>query len=375
MNDRYTKRSEDNEYLWDRTGAPDAEIQRLEQVLEEFRATNLAAPAFPRIGSSPQHAHWWQWIASNVWAPRFAAATLTFAAITIALFLSSRESKPPQGANGWSVELVEAQADNPATAGTPKRMIELQIGEALETGSASKATIAVADIGRLEVAPSTRLRLLQSAAGRKHIALDHGTIQATIWAPPGEFVVDTPSAMAVDLGCMYTLHVDESGGGLLRTTLGWVGFRSNGRESFIPAGAAAVTYPGTGPGLPYFENATSTFRAATSEFDSAADPSAQRSIALQAILGEARPQDALTLWHLLTRVNETDRPTVYDRLAALVPPPPGVTRESVLRLDRTALDSWWNALDLGDIGLWRHFEQFWTNAGAGPKAGNIGQPK
>ena len=212
-------------------------------------------------------------------------------------------------------------------------------------------------------------------AGRKHIALDHWTIQATIWAPPGEFVVDTPSAMAVDLGCMYTLHVDESGGGLLRTTLGWVGFRSNGRESFIPAGAAAVTYPRTGPGLPYFENATSTFRAATSEFDSAADPSAQRSIALQAILGEARPHDALTLWHLLPRVNETDRPTVYDRLAALVPPPPGVTRESVLRLDRTALDSWWNALDLGDVSLWRTFEQSWTNAGAGPKAGNIGQPK
>jgi len=38
------------------------------------------------------------------------------------------------------------------------------------------------------------------------------------------FVVDTPSASAIDLGCAYTLHVNEDGSGTLRTTLGWVGF-------------------------------------------------------------------------------------------------------------------------------------------------------
>jgi hypothetical protein len=33
------------------------------------------------------------------------------------------------------------------------------------------------------------------------MALDHGLIHATIWAPPRSFVVDMPSAAAVDLGC------------------------------------------------------------------------------------------------------------------------------------------------------------------------------
>ena len=375
MSERNKKQTANNEYLWNSTGAPDAEIQRLERVLEEFRATNLVAPALPHIGFASQHSFWRTLICLNVWAPRFAAATLTFAAITIALVLSSRESTPRRDTDGWSVELTEAQPDSSSTAGTPKRKTQLQIGEAFETDRASKASIAVADIGRLEVEPMTRLRLLQSAEGHKRVALDHGTIQATIWAPPGEFVMDTPSAAAVDLGCMYTLHIDESGSGLLRTTLGWVGFQSRGHESFIPAGAAAATYAQIGPGLPYFEDATDAFRSAVSQFDQANEASAQRATAQQVILREAKPRDALTLWHLLTRASEIDRPAVYDRLAALAPPPPGVTLEGILRLDRAMLDSWWNALDLGDIGLWRHFEQSWTGPGTSLATGSKRQLK
>jgi len=35
---------------------------------------------------------------------------------------------------------------------------------------------------------------------------------------------------------------------------------------------------------------------------------------------------------------------VYDRLRQLAPPPAGVTKEGILRLDQPALDLWWNAL-------------------------------
>src|SRR5260370_16366099 len=83
-------------------------------------------------------------------------------------------------------------------------------------------------------------------------ALELGTIHAAIWAPPGEFVVDTPSATAVDLGCAYTLHVNDDGSGTLRTTLGWVGFHKDGRDSFIPAGAMCTTRPVHGPATPHF---------------------------------------------------------------------------------------------------------------------------
>ena len=56
------------------------------------------------------------------------------------------------------------------------------------------------------------------------MSLSKGAIHARIWAPPKQFFVNTPSATAVDLGCEYTLQVDEDGGGLIRVTLGWVSF-------------------------------------------------------------------------------------------------------------------------------------------------------
>jgi len=58
----------------------------------------------------------------------------------------------------------------------------------------------------------------------------------------------------------------------------------------------------------------------------------------------ARPQDALSLWHLLQRVDPTLRALVYDRLASLVPPPPGVTRAAALALDSRALEGYWTKI-------------------------------
>jgi hypothetical protein len=159
---------------------------------------------------------------------------------------------------------------------------------------------------------------------------------------------------------VFTLHVDDSGAGLLRTTMGWVGFRLNGRESFIPAGAVCATRPKIGPGTPYAEDAAASFRDALTKFDFAATTPQERSALLGTILAGARKDDALTLWHLLSRVSDADRPSVYDRLAALTPPPADVTRDGILRLDRNMLDSWWNSLGYGDVSLWRTYERDWT---------------
>src|SRR5258708_2018912 len=92
--------------------------------------------------------------------------------------------------------------------------------------------------------------------------LERGTIHAMIWAPPGEFLVGTPSALAVDLGCAYTLQVDDSGAGLLRTRMGWVGFRLNGRAAVIPAGAVGEKRAGIGAGAACFEDAAAEVRVA-----------------------------------------------------------------------------------------------------------------
>jgi hypothetical protein len=365
MPHEHEERTPRDNYLWDGSGPPDPEIERLERALGRFRH-KPSAPLFPQIEVPGWRWSWWSELASPTWRPRFAAVLLVVLAMASGLWLARSPDTEPRALDGWAVEVTSASqhSGNGDEAGKSAR---LGLGESFETDARSKASIAVAEIGRLEVEPVTRLRLLQSGAGRKRIALDRGTIHATIWAPPGQFVVDTPSAVAVDLGCMYTLHVDDSGSGILRTTLGWVGFHRNGRESFIPAGAACPTHIPSGPGTPYFEDASGAFRAALAQLDSVDVDGPTRKSALALALREARTRDAFTLWHLLPRVDNVERALVLDRLTALVAPPVGVTREGILHLDAGMLDSWWNAFDLGDISVWRHWEQSWTGPESQPK--------
>ncbi len=361
-----------DDYLWDGSGEPDPEVERLERVLTQFRSHRLA-PQFPEpTPAEKSRPQWWHRIdlvRLYAW-PRLAAVAATAVMVLAAWLVVRRTSlQGPQGSQGevssggtgWEVaSLKGAPKIERSRIGEAGR---LKVGQTLETDDTSRASISVGEIGQVEVEPNTRLRLLEARDARNLLALDRGTIRAAIWAPPGQFVVDTPSAVAVDLGCAYTLHVDDSGAGLLRTTLGWVGFKLKGRESFIPAGAVCLTRPGIGPGTPYFDDASENFRDALSKLDfeqagSEAQPET-RDAELGVVLREARPRDALTLWHLLSRLDTSNRARVYSRLAALVPPPQSVTRAGVLAGDRQMLDLWWNQLGFGDTSLWRTFERSW----------------
>jgi hypothetical protein len=221
---------------------------------------------------------------------------------------------------------------------------QLGVGQWLETDADSRARISVASIGQVEIDPNTRVRLLETRPTEHRLELARGRMSAHIWAPPRLFFVDTPSAVAADLGCAYTLEVDDQGASLLRVTSGWVALQLRDRESVVPAGAACATRPGIGPGTPYFEDASQTFRAALAKLDFEKRATADNFL-LQGLLAEARVRDTLTLWHLLYRVEGNDRALVYDRLATLTPPPPGVTREGVLQLDEQMLRLWKGHLD------------------------------
>jgi hypothetical protein len=113
----------------------------------------------------------------------------------------------------------------------------------------------------------------------------------------------------------------------------------------VPAGAACQTRSGIGPGTPYFEDASAEFREALTELDFGQDTSS-RATHLNVLLGQARRKDTLTLWHLLTRVNAEERLRIYEKMASLAPPPNGVTRDGVLKLDPTMLNKWKDELEL-----------------------------
>ena len=247
-----------------------------------------------------------------------------------------------EGKPAWFVKRL----DGTPTIGTEKisNNGQLAVGEWLETDAKSRAQIEVSSIGNVDIDENTRVRLLQTEPTEHRLELARGRMSARIWAPPRLFFVNTPSAVAADLGCAYTLEVDDHGASLLHVTSGWVALELRDRESIVPAGAACETRPVLGPGTPYFEDSTNVFREALKKVDFDSDASA-RSVALKMMLDQARPRDTLTLWHLLARVDGVDRRRVYEKMLTLAPPPQGVTREGILRLDPQMLDSWKNTLE------------------------------
>jgi len=249
------------------------------------------------------------------------AAGLAIAAV-LAIVAHRRHGEP-----GWAV--VRVRGAQPESTGT------LGVGQWLVTGPSTVAHVAVGQIGEVDVEPNSRVRLLRARPADNRLSLAQGEISARIWAPPRLFFVETPAAVAVDLGCAYNLAVDAHGAGLLRVTIGWVELEEHGRESMVPAGAACRMRPGLGPGTPYFEDASAAFTQALSRFDFNHDAGA-----VGTMLQQARPRDAFTLVHLLERVDRQQRGAIYDRAAALMPVPAGITREGALAGNREMLRRW-----------------------------------
>ena len=147
-----------------------------------------------------------------------------------------------------------------------------------------------------------------------------------------------------DLGCAYVLDADRNGDGVLSVTEGWAQLEGRAYNPIVPAGADARTRRGQEPGSPYYRDASSEFVASLAVVDFGAQPS--REAALRALLAQARPRDSLTLLSLLGRLSDSDRAAIYPRLAVLLPPPAGVTRDRIAAGDRSAIDRWWEALAL-----------------------------
>lgn len=343
-------------YLWDKSGEPDPEIQRLEKVLGPLAHGDapLQLPEEPVAATSPGPVARPGWVTRTppiIWqAPRLAWAAVILMVVVGLVW----ELRP----YGWRVERL---------AGTPRidavdigRAGRITRGQWLQTDAVSGARVAVGRIGVVDVGPGSRLRVLADRGSEHRLALERGRLEAYIVARPRQFVVETPSATAVDLGCAYSLDVDRAGAATLTVVAGWVSFEREGRETFVPAGARCVTHVGRGPGIPYFTDAAPGLKNALALIDLAGADVPDS--ALANALAATRIEDAFTIWHLIERTTGPDRVEVVDRLAMLVPPRHGVTREGILSGDPAMLERWWNQLGFGAAADWRR----WRNATPGP---------
>ncbi len=305
-----------------------ASCARCREALEDIR---FSAALVRRLGAVSAPPSVWHAIEAGLSQPetrswslpvftRWAFACVLLLAAAVGSYWWTRQAAP----RPWEVAH--------SVSGTQR----LAAGEWIETPGGTNARITVGQIGTVDVAPGTRVQVGEISASEYRLSLEHGTISAEINAPPRFFIVDTPASAVVDLGCAYTVTVGRDGAGELRMTSGWAALEYKGRESLVPAGAMCRTKPDTGPGTPYFEDASAALTRAVDDFDAGRD----RERALEVILREARIRDTLTLWHLLSRVDAPARVRVFDRIAAFEPPPAQVSREQILALNADALREW-----------------------------------
>lgn len=271
-----------DDYLWDGSGAPDPEVQRLEALLRPLRHQDRR----PR--------RWTPWLAG--------------AGIAAALAL---------GWYWWP----------------ERRWIETR--EPVE--------LAIQGVGRLNISAASRIRMEKAGPGEHRFRLERGRVEAFIYAPPRRFFIDTPAAVAVDLGCAYTLEVSESGRARVQVRAGWVAFEHQGQEAFIPAGAECRTATAIGLGIPVYQDADPALKAAVARFEE------NGGFAVPVLV---RPRDHLTLWHWLRRAGPGQRRELAARLT-----PSGAEQDALARGDRAAIDAAWNRLGIGDSRFWRGWKQ------------------
>jgi hypothetical protein len=294
-----------DDYLWDGSGEPDPEVAELERKLRPLRHRPRPLEAARKKRRRPI-----VWLAGGVLAA--AAGVLLF--VTAASQKRATPSAAPTAdpsAPSFAVRRLEgAPAIGQTRAWAEAR---LHVGGWLETDAGSRADIQVADIGVVRVEPDTRVRLVGTGPSQHRLELARGRIAARVVAPPRLFVVDTPAATAVDLGCAYTMTVADDGSGRLHVTSGEVMLEGHGRTSNVVEGTIAETRRGLGPGTPYVEDAPEELRHALArlDFEKGGLAEARRVAAL------ARLDDTITLEHLVARLEGEEREVVHQRLCAL----------------------------------------------------------
>lgn len=304
--------TDESDYLWNpNAGTRPPDVVSLEKALLRYR---YQVPAVV-------HRHDVSRL-RRVRGPAVAAAALVIAG-GLTLFL-----RPAR----WS---VRAEGVVTVSDQAVDRKTRLRPGDLLVTGDGSSARVKVGSIGEVRVGPSSSIRLEAAELLENRFRLERGEMHARIWARPRVFEVATARARAIDLGCVYTLRVDENGDASIEVEYGAVEMVHDADTTLVPAGNAAGTDE-AGRTVPWPVTSSPEFRQAATALSSGATDSAS----LAVLLAEPNERSTITLWHLLPRVDSTLRLVVARTIAAIVPPPTGLTVERAAALDPAALSAW-----------------------------------
>ena len=265
----------DDAYLWDRTGEPDEDVQRLEALLAPL-AHDGRVPV--RLVSPPRRRR-----------GRLAVAAVLAVGLGLGSWALWREpGTPPLALLRRSLTAGTERLGEDAWIDADAGDVELALGERM---------------GRITLEAGGRLQVRRLDAEVTRLYLDRGRLEASIAADvrPRFFQVDTPATRCVDLGCRYTLEVDENGGAFVDVLTGRVAFESRGDEVYVPANATCRASRDGRAGTPRFRDTPAELVEALDAYDAAAGGEADARLRFaQAVCDRSqRVEDTLGVWHLL----------------------------------------------------------------------------
>ena len=318
--------TDNDRWLWDRTGPPDEDVERLERLLAPLGLGEGAAA----LGSPPRLV---------AWVPFGVAASLLVAGLVA--WALARSEQPAGTAPAGKIAPGSALVAD----GRP-----VLAGAWIRAGDAPRQVV-LGEMGSVTLDPGSRLQVTRVGADETRLFLERGSLEARISAAarPRFFQVDTKAARCVDLGCRYTLAVEEGGVARVRVVTGQVSFETEEREVFVPRGATCAASPGSGPGTPRFEDSPPALVEALDAFDAAVSaPGARRRELSARVLAEVKtPRDTLVAWHLLEDRDAEIARAAAGALEQRAGRPPGLSDAA----DRATV---------GDRALWKdHLAPFW----------------
>lgn len=320
-----------DDYLWDRSGAPDPEVAKLEGLLSPL-AHDAPLDEVRMRRRRPR-------------TPWILAGALVAIAAAVAIYLARPAPSATVACNGSEGFAFTGVGGAVSCGGTPVASGVLPVGGQLDTG-AHQAMLTIADIGNAHLGAGTQVRLERTDTERHQLALERGHMHAKVKARPRLFAVTTKHADVVDLGCEYHIEIDDSGAGGLHVISGLVELATkSGAIVVVPEGCDAKILAGNRPGLPSCAASTPAIRTAIQAYD-AGDANA-----FDAILAAARREDAITLF-ALAAVDDPRRADALDKLAELSPPPDAEISVETAMTNPEHLATW--RTDVLEIyfGLW-----------------------
>jgi len=134
-----------DDYLWDGSGTPDPDVQRLEALLGRLRTPSAGAPA-PRLPQPPI-----RWRTPRYLGPALAAAAAVIVMIGVTL-------RTTRAVASWEVASLAGRprVGSSALDGAGR----IAVGQTLVTDAGSQARLTVGTIGQVTIDTNTRVRLV-----------------------------------------------------------------------------------------------------------------------------------------------------------------------------------------------------------------------